>query len=64
MRLLLGLSAGLLLSLVGGAALAAPPNAVFDVGSFSSTPLAQNADEAKVDAAARFVIGGTLRENF
>lgn len=36
--------------------MATPPTAVFDVGSFSSTPLAANADEAKVDAAARFVL--------
>jgi MYXO-CTERM domain-containing protein len=56
MRLLLGLSAGLLFSLVGGAALAAPPTSVFDVGASSSAVLAPNADEAKADAGARFVL--------
>jgi MYXO-CTERM domain-containing protein len=56
MRLLLGLSAGMLLSFVGGAAIAAPPVAVFDVGTFSSAVLAPGADAAAIDMAARVVL--------
>ncbi len=56
MRFFLGLSAGLLLSLVGGAALAAPPTSVFDVGASSSATLAPNADDAAAYATARFVL--------
>jgi len=36
--------------------MAAPPTAIFDVGSFSSKPLATNANDAMVDAAARVVL--------
>ncbi len=56
MRLLLGLSAGMLLSFVGGAALAAPPAAVFDVGSFSSAVIKPGADAVAIDMAARVVL--------
>ncbi len=58
MRLMLGLSAGTLLSLLGGAAFAAaPPTSVLDVGAFPSGAIvAPSADAAALDAAARVVL--------
>lgn len=56
MRLLLGLSAGTLLSFLGGSALAASPTAVLDVGSFSSAMIAPGADAKAIDTAARVVL--------
>ncbi|HRI67433.1 MAG TPA: hypothetical protein PK156_24485, partial [Polyangium sp.] len=56
MRLLLVSSATVLLSLVGPVAIAAPPTAVLDVGSFQSATIAPGADQAAIDRAARIVL--------
>lgn len=56
MRLLLGLSAGTVLSFLGASALAAPQARIFDVGAFPSALIAPGADAATIDAAARVVL--------
>lgn len=56
MRLLLGLSAGLLLSFLGGSAMATPSTSVFDAGSFPVATIAPNADAKAIDAAAKVVL--------